>query len=198
MALASPGKTARELRFAALTPLLALAGGVASTFAANTALASDTLDLIPDYQLFGLFGAGEGLGMLWIMLIGFVLLIFPLNALIFQPIFRALDARAERIQGARDQSNQLEQDADSVLERYETAIREARADSEEARQTQLAGAREEQAALTGEARTTAEDELERARADLNQSLEEARATLRASADDLATAAAEQILGRPLS
>ena len=40
--------------------------------------------------------------------------------------------------------------------------------------------------------------LERARGELNRSLEEARATLRGSAEDLATAAAEQILGRSLS
>ncbi len=181
--------------FGALTAAIA---SITTLLTANTTFASDNLELIPDYQLFGAFGAGDGLGMLWIMLIGFVLLIFPLNALIFQPIFRALDARAERIQGARDRSSQLEQEADSVLDRYETAIREARADSEEARQGQLATAREEQATLTAEARSAAEGELERARAELNRSLEDARATVRASAEDLATAAAEQVLGRPLS
>jgi len=175
-----------------------------ATLVATPTFAADSLQLIPDLDLFGALDgvAGYeddgGLGAMWVMLISFVLLIFPLNALIFQPIFRALDERADRIQGARDRSGQLEQEADSVLERYESAIRDARAESEEARQAQLATAREEQTSLTTDARSSAEGELDRARTELNQSLEEARATLRASADDLATAAAERILGRPLS
>ena len=175
---------------------LALAA-MAFAFAAP-AFAAGELVLIPDAELFGVFGLGDGIGMLWVMLAGFVVLIFPLNALMFQPIFRALDERDERIQGARDRSAQLQSEADDVLGRYETAIREARSESESQRQTQLAAARDEQATLTTQARSDAEQELERARGELNRSLEEARTTLRASADDLATAAAEQILGRSLS
>ena len=192
-----------KIRTRRLTALVGSSALVA-TLVATPALAADSLQLIPDLDLFGALDgvAGYeddgGLGAMWVMLISFVLLIFPLNALIFQPIFRALDERAERIQGARDRSTQLEEEANSVLDRYESAIRDARAESEEARQAQLATAREEQVSLTTAARSAAEGELDRARTELNQSLEEARATLRASADDLATAAAERILGRPLS
>ena len=106
---------------------------------AAPALASDNLVLIPDPTILG------------IMLVGFVLLIFPMNALIFKPIFHSLDERAERIQGARDRSTQLQNQASTVLERYESAIREARGESEQARQAQLLRAREEQATLTAEA-----------------------------------------------
>jgi F-type H+-transporting ATPase subunit b len=161
---------------------LALASGLI----ARPVLASDNLVLVPDPTI------------LTIMIVGFVLLIFPLNELIFKPIFRSLDERAARISGARERSAQLQSQADSVLERYEAAIREARDESEQARQGQLAQAREEQATLTGQARGEAEGDLERARADLGRSLEDARATLRASAEDLAQAAAEQVLGRALT
>lgn len=184
---------------ATASALAAFAGMIAAP-----AFAADQLVLIPDFELLGAFDGLAGyessgkLGMLWIMLIGFVVLIFPLNSLMFQPVFRALDERADRIQGARDRSQQLQAEADEVLDRYETAIRDARSQSEAGRQTALASAREEQASLTTQARSEAEQELERARGELNQSLDEARATLRASADDLATAAAEQILGRTLS
>jgi F-type H+-transporting ATPase subunit b len=153
---------------------------------AQPVLASDNLELVPDPVV------------LSTMIVAFVLLIFPLNQLIFKPIFHALDERAGRIEGARSRSSLLQGEADAVLERYETAIREARGESEEARQGQLALAREEQVTLTGQARSDAEGELERARADLGQSLEEARASLRSSAEDLAAAAAEQVLGRTLS
>jgi F-type H+-transporting ATPase subunit b len=155
--------------------------------AAAPAMASDTLVLVPDW-----------FGVLPFMLVGFVLLIFPLNALLFQPIFRALDERAERIAGARQRSEQLQREADSVLERYEGAIREARGESETARQAKLEVAREEQVQLTAVARGEAERELEGARGEMNQSIEAARASLRASAEGLAQAAAEQVLGRTLS
>lgn len=163
----------------------------------GTVLAADTLELIPDYALFGLFGTGPGLGLMWKMLIAFTLLVFPLNILIFQPIFGALSERAERIQGARNRSDQLQAEADSVLERYETAIREARTESEADRQAQLLGAREEQNTLTAQARSEAERELEAARSELGRSLDDARATVQASAESLAQAAAEQVLGRAL-
>jgi F-type H+-transporting ATPase subunit b len=156
-----------------------------STLIAQPALASEKLVLVPDPIV------------LSIMLVGFILLIYPLNEMIFKPIFRSLDERSARIEGARSRSSQIQREADRVLERYEAAIREARGESEQARQGQLALAREEQAMLTAQARGEAEGELERARADLGQSLEEARASLRSSAEDLAKAAAEQVLGRAL-
>lgn len=168
------------------TVAFAAAAVVVSSFGARPAAAADNLVLIPDVPI------------LVVMLVGFVLLIFPLNALIYRPIFQALDERADKISGARDRSTQLQAEADGVLDRYETSVREARAESERARQEQLARARDEQKRLTDEARSEAERNLESARADLRRSLEESRATLRSSAEDLAQAAAEQILGRSLS
>lgn len=162
------------------------------------AFASEDLVLIPDYAFFGLIAGEQGLGMLWVMVALFVVLIFPLNALMFKPIFNALDARSERIAGARERSQHLEDEADTVLTRYETAIRDARAEAEAARQAQLGEAREEQATLTANARAEAETDLTKARSELGRSLEEARASLRASAEELATTAAEQVLGRSLS
>ena len=193
----TPGSPTRWCVAASRVGWIAIVAVAAGMTLATPSMASENLVLIPDYALFGLFGL-EGIGTLWIMLVGFVLLIFPLNGLLFQPIFRALDARAERIAGARARSVQLENEADEVLERYETAVRGARVEAEAGRQAQLGQAREEQAALTAQARSEAEAELERARADLGRSLEDARATLRAAADDLATQAAEQVLGRTLS
>lgn len=179
-----------------------IASGAASlvfaTIAAGTASASESLSLIPDYAFFGLLSDESGLGTLWVMLAGFTVLVIPLNALIFQPIFRALDARAERIQGARQRSEHLQREADSILQRYETAVRETRGEAEAARQVEIVRAREEQVELTSQAKQEAERQLDGARADLAASLESARAGLRASAEDLARAAAEQVLGRALS
>ncbi len=189
------------MRSASRAAIAAAAGLLTAT--AGPAQAAESLNLVPDYALFGLIRLGlipdeSGLGALWVMLIAFALLVLPLNALIFQPIFRALDARSARIDGARQRSAHLQREADSILERYESAVRETRADAETARQVELGRAREEQTALTSQAKKEAERQLESARADLARSLETARAGLRASADDLARAAAEQVLGRALS
>lgn len=180
-----------------------LATALLIVVATQPASASESLNLIPDYALFGLIKLGlipdeSGLGALWIMLIAFTVLVVPLNTLIFQPIFRTLDARAERIQGARTRSEHLQREADSILERYESAVRETRGEAEAARQVEIARAREEQVELTSQAKQEAERQLEGARSDLLQSFESARAGLRASADELARAAAEQVLGRALS
>jgi F-type H+-transporting ATPase subunit b len=153
---------------------------------AKPALASSELVLFPDWPL------------LVILVVGFAVLIFPLNALLFQPIFSALDARAERIAGARERSSRLKNQADEILERYQSAIRQARSESESDRQAGLERAREQQNQLTDAARAEAERELERARLEMSQAVEEARAGLRASAEDIAQAAAEQVLGRPLA
>ncbi len=153
---------------------------------AEPALASSELVLIPDWPL------------LAILVVGFVVLIFPLNVLLFQPIFRALDARAERIAGARERSSRLQSQADEVLANCQSAVRQARSESESDRQAGLERAREEQNQLMAAARAEAERELERARREMNQAVEEARSGLRASAEELARAAAEQVLGRALT
>ena len=195
--------TARNITARIATGGLAFAAGFGLAAWPGLANASESLDLIPDYAFFDLIKLGlisdeSGLGALWIRLIAFAMLVVPLNALLFQPVFRALDARAERIQGARARSEHLQREADAILERYETAVREARGEAEAARQAEIARAREEQVALTSQVKHDAERQLENARADLGRSLETARASLRASADGLARSAAEQVLGRALA
>lgn len=195
--------TARNITARIATGGLPLGAAAALAAWPRLANASESLDLIPDYAFFDLIQLGlisdeSGLGALWVMLIAFALLALPLNALLFQPIFRALDARAERIQGAQARSEHLQREADSILERYETAVREARGEAEAARQVEIARAREEQVALTSQVKHDAERQLENARADLARSLETARASLRTSADGLARSAAEQVLGRALA
>ena len=135
------------------------------------------------------------------MLIGlivcFAILVFPLNALLFKPILKALEEREARIAGTRAKAERLAADTQAVLERYETAIRLAREESEQERRTQLDRARARMLETTGEARGTAERQLDRARSELNTTVEEARFALRAHANELAREAAASVLGRPV-
>ena len=135
--------------------------------------------------------------MLISLLVLFVVLVFPLNALIFRPIFEALDERHRRTAGARERSEEVSQQADEVLQRYGAEMRAARIEAEKIRKAAMEEAREEQARVLAEARANAEAKVEEGRGRLASSLEDARAELEAHARDLAEAAAQRVMGRAL-
>jgi F-type H+-transporting ATPase subunit b len=164
--------------------LVAPAALIALTLPA-TAFASGDLVLVPEVP------------MLITMVVLFVALIFPVDRLIFKPIFRALDERANRISGARERAAHIDASANSVLAQYEDSIREARAAAEASRKQAIAGARSEQAAMAARARAEAETLVEKARGELSVAIERARTDLRSSTRDLGRAAAQRILGRDL-
>ena len=68
------------------TTILALAIGLLVVFPVQAA--GDSLEIFPDERIFYL-------------IVLFVLLVFPVNKLLFHPIFRVLDERDARIEGAR-------------------------------------------------------------------------------------------------
>ena len=163
-----------------------LAAGVLLAIAPAASAASGELVLIPDLKT------------VVPLLIGFLLLIPIVDRIIVRPVFAVLDAREQKIEGARRRAESLEAHATEVLTRYQTSVREVRADSERLRREQLDAARSEQATITTRARDEAAHEIEQSRSELRASLEEARAELRTSAQELAQQAAERILGRPVS
>jgi len=160
------------------------------------------------WLVFGLAGdavAAEGglvltpdLELVVALVILFVLLVFPVDALLFRPIFAALDARREQIEGTRARAQQLEADAEAALRRYEAAVQEVRVESDVARKAALSSAREASLAKTEGARHDAEGTLERARQEIAGELQGARATLRQQAEALAREAAASVLGRSLT
>jgi F-type H+-transporting ATPase subunit b len=131
------------------------------------------------------------------LIVFFLVLVVPLNRLLFQPVFRVLDEREQKIAGTRARAAQLEREAQESLDRYEASVRAAREESEQARRALLERARADALGATGEARAQVEREIEAARADINRALESARGSLRGQAQDLASQAASRVLGRAL-
>lgn len=153
--------------------------------AATPAQASADLVLIPDaLTLIGL-------------IVLFVGLVVVTNALIFKPIFQALDDRALRVEGARHRAEEVDVESDALLQRYEASIREARAEAETSRKNKLGHAREEQLGMAEEARAQAEIQVEQARSGLEAALADARQALRAASQDIARAVAARVIGREL-
>jgi F-type H+-transporting ATPase subunit b len=168
----------RAMAVVALSAMLLLAG--------EALAAEGDLQLMPAFK------------MLTALLVLFVILIFPVNALLFRPIFRVLDARDEKIAGTRRSAEQLAAQAEEVLALYERSLRQVRDGAEQERKERLVGARGESMERTAAARTEAEREIERAREQIVAGLEEARAALRPQAEQLAREVSARVLGRTLS
>lgn len=132
------------------------------------------------------------------LMVLFILLIPIVNAVLFKPIFSVLDARDERIDGARRRSANLERDAAAVIERYRSAVAEVRAEAEVERRATLDAARRAHEERVTAERKQAEGLLDTARGELASSLESARHVLQQDVELLAREAAARILGRPLS
>ena len=159
---------------------------VAFVLAALPAQASDKLTLEPDLLVTS------------VLLVSFILLISPLNRLIFQPLLKVMEERDQQIVGARARADHVQTQAQEALERYEDSIRTAHEAATVERRRVLDVAREELQAITRGAKSEADRELGRARDDLEGAVVEARESLRGSAEELASLAAERILGRSLS
>ena len=138
------------------------------------------------------------LPMLLALLVLFIALIFPVNALLFRPIFAALDAREDKIAGTRTRADKLAAEAEEVLQRYQHSVREARESAEQERRSQLATAKGQASDTMGDARSEAEHEIAQARTEIQTALEAARVSLRDEAATLAREASTRILGRDVS
>ncbi len=144
------------------------------------------LNLMPDW-----------FGKLPLLIVLFAVLVVPANAILFKPIFRVLDAREERTTGTRNRAESVMKHAEATLAEYERAVREVRAESEQARKREASAARQETAGVIEQARAESERQLERAKTELAAALEQSRQILRAQAQSLADEAAAQVLGRSL-
>ncbi|MFB3117703.1 MAG: ATP synthase F0 subunit B, partial [Myxococcota bacterium] len=155
-------------------------------FAGAAAASEGDLVLLPDF-----------IGKLPILILFFALLVVPVNAILFKPIFEVLDAREERTTGTCKRAEKIMNDAEKTLANYERAVREVRADAEQARKREAVAARQENRTVVDAARADAERHFERARTELAAALEQSRQTLRADAQSLADEAASRVLGRAL-
>lgn len=164
------------------TGVLALFFGLLAALPAHAA--TESLEIFPDQRIFYL-------------IVLFVLLVFPVNKLLFHPLFRVLEERDARIEGARKRADEVGVQAEATLERYRSEVRSAREAVESDRKAVLEQARREQAQLTGGVRSEAEATISRSREEVARALELARSQLREQAQALAREAAARVLGRSL-
>ena len=127
----------------------------------------------------------------------FLLLIYPVNRLLVQPLLRVLDERAARTSGALAESQQVGDEARARRVDLETRLAEARSHAQARRSAVLADGEIQERAVLEAARGEAAGMVEAVRASIRIELTEARRDLQSDARALAREAATRILGRAL-
>ena len=127
----------------------------------------------------------------------FLLLIYPVNRLLVQPLLRVLDERDSRTSGALAQSHKLADEARAARTELEARVAEARGRAQARRAAILADTEAQERALLDAARNDAMQNVESVRNAVQSELDAARAALESDTRALAREAASRILGRAL-
>ncbi|MDE3077132.1 MAG: F0F1 ATP synthase subunit B [Chloroflexota bacterium] len=142
------------------------------------------------------------LGIDWMRLIwqgiNFVILLFLLQRLLFKPVLRLMDARAQKIRDSVEEAERARAEAHETMQANQALLDEARKQAAELIEsaTRTADQIREQAAAN--ARGEAEQLLERARSEIALEREQAIAQVRKHAVDLALLAAGNVIEQTLT
>lgn len=115
----------------------------------------------------------------------FIVLWVSLKRLVFDPMRKVLEARAERTVAAEEQAAHLRATAETGRDEYDRALHDLRVEMSRAALAARSAAQEEQAKVLSAARTTAGDDLAKLRRSLSDAAESARRTLAADAEQIA-------------
>lgn len=143
---------------------------------------AESIQLIPD-------------GTILIHIVIIITMVFVLNRLLFRPVLRTLGERESRTHGRSDEARETVRKVGESLSRYESSLRQARAEGYrllEQRQFEANGERQQKIA---EVRREVEAQLGQEREEIQAQAERARATLLGEAERVATDIKTQVLRR---
>jgi F-type H+-transporting ATPase subunit b len=125
----------------------------------------------------------------------FLLLIFVLKPLLFDPWLAARDRRAQRIGGAHEEAALMREQADEKSVEYDARLRRAKDEAISLRSDRRKVAEAEEAKLVASARQEAAESLDATKARISADIEQARTELQGRVDSLAADVTKQVLGR---
>jgi F-type H+-transporting ATPase subunit b len=137
------------------------------------------------------------LSVFWVIF-AVLLLTAVLNRLLFRPLLRVMESRAEAIRSARELAERSAAEARAASAEFEQKTALARADIYRQMDEMRKAALTDRADILARTRAEAEAEVSRATTILQAETEEARRRLAADAEALGAAAADRILGRRAS
>lgn len=134
----------------------------------------------------------------WSLLVSagvFLLTLYALNRLLFQPLFAVLEARREATAGMRERAARSLQEYESRLAEYHRRIREEKQAGYRLAESVRKQVLEERQSRLSEARIRAEEELQRARNELQAEVDRARRELGNEAQEIAALITSRVLQR---
>ena len=134
----------------------------------------------------------------WTLLVqfaNFMILMAVLNALLFKPLRAALRARRETIESSRAKVQDIDEQVQAQIARYEAQLQEARLQGGEERAALRKTAQEEESRILGGANQTSAEKLQVIKAQIQEEAEVARQALRNETKALAQEIAGKVLGR---
>ncbi len=132
---------------------------------------------------------------LFLQFVNFMILMAVLNALLFKPLRAALQARRESIEGSRAKVQDIDEQVQAQIARYEAQLQEARLQGAQERSTLRKAGQEEEARILGEANRTAAEKLQTIKEQIQQEADAARRALRNETEALAKEIVRKVLGR---
>lgn len=128
-----------------------------------------------------------------IYLVVFLIMLFVLKSLLFDPYLAVREKRAQGIGGNRDKADAMKRQADEALHEYEARIEEARNEAARVRAGVRREGSDKQKAILEEAYDKAAADLKAHREDLEAQVDGARNAMRKEAEGLSKLIVERLL-----
>jgi F-type H+-transporting ATPase subunit b len=134
---------------------------------------------------------------LLLQFVNFMILMVVLNALLFKPLRAALKARRDTIEGSRAKVQDIDEQVQAQIARYEAQLQEARLQGSQERQTVRKTAQEEEARILGGANQKSAEKLQVIKEQIQAEADTARQALRSETEAIAKSIAGKVLGRAI-
>ena len=133
-------------------------------------------------------------GTFFASIISFLVFVFVMNKLLYEPIHKIVKERNDFINGNYDAANANNTKADELSEGRDKKLIEAKEDARGKYNQILAGYKEQRTNIVKDAQNKSHDELEHAYSDLNNVSNQAKENLKWKMTELANDIVEKILG----
>jgi F-type H+-transporting ATPase subunit b len=147
--------------------------------------AENSIQLVPDGTL-----------ILHVLII--LVMVYVLNATLFKPINRILEARDRRTRGRLSEAQEILKNVSEQLANYERQLRQARGEAYAFSESERAAAMQERQNKLNEMRAQLSESIAREKKAIGQQADEARGTLEVESRRLAREIGARVLSRPIT
>ena len=133
-------------------------------------------------------------GTFFAAIISFLVFVFIMNKMLYEPVRKIVNARNDFINGNYNSANENNSKAEKLSNQREEKISDAKEEARDKYNEILAGYKDQRTDIVKEAQNKSHEELEQADADLRNVSNEAKENLKSKMTDLANDIVEKVLG----